>query len=183
MIPNWIDPLKDGPAVVYCVASIFWCSMVLFSSWCFRGLPLRRAFCILCTATAALLLTFHSSSPACQHVSGVSAGGRHCLQNQTSSNTLSIVTFNLRSSNIDDELDSWEPYRKYYASAFLWKYDMDLVGTQEGTISQLEFMCNEASVNGRSYAWVGQTSGYDDVVDSAIIYDKSKLQLQKFGVF
>jgi endonuclease/exonuclease/phosphatase family metal-dependent hydrolase len=63
-----------------------------------------------------------------------------CGKEQTGG-TMRVMTFNLRFANPADGPDQWQ-YRKELVLETIWAYQPDLLGTQEGTVPQLEYLAD-----------------------------------------
>ena len=86
---------------------------------------------------------------------------------------LKIITYNIRNPNSNDGLDSWSN-RKVYFCDYLETLDYDIIGLQEATLLQIDFIME--NVNNRNYKWTG--FGRDDGVHGGehtpILFDADK---------
>jgi endonuclease/exonuclease/phosphatase family metal-dependent hydrolase len=93
---------------------------------------------------------------------------------------LRVMTFNVRYDNPDDSANNWQ-YRKNVAAEVVNEYDVDLLGTQEVLINQL----NDLKERLPQYAaiGVGRADGKEDGEYSAIFYKRGKFEEEKSGTF
>lgn len=92
---------------------------------------------------------------------------------------LRVATYNLRMDTKADSLNAWT-YRKENVKALIKYHDLDIFGTQEGYLHQLQAIC-ELSEYARFGA--GRDDGKDDGEHSAIIYKKDRFEILKSGNF
>jgi endonuclease/exonuclease/phosphatase family metal-dependent hydrolase len=93
---------------------------------------------------------------------------------------LNVMTFNIRYDNPGDSLNNWQ-YRKDVAAEIIKEYDVDLLGTQEVLVNQL----NDLKERLPQYAaiGVGRADGKKAGEYSAIFYKKNKFEEKKSGYF
>ena len=92
----------------------------------------------------------------------------------------SSMTFNLRYSTDNDKENSWNN-RKEDLVQLLNKHKPDIIGTQEGLISQIEYIDNELSYY--SYAGVARDDGKEKGEFAAIFYNNQKFDLVESKTF
>ncbi|MDR2622869.1 MAG: metallophosphoesterase [Dysgonamonadaceae bacterium] len=94
--------------------------------------------------------------------------------------SLNVMTFNIRNDNPGDGTDNWQ-YRKDVAAEMIKEYDVDLLGTQEVLVNQL----NDLKERLPLYAaiGVGRADGKEAGEYSAIFYKKDKFEAEKSGNF
>ncbi len=94
-------------------------------------------------------------------------------QNMDYEDNLSIMSFNIRFSNPNDNENSWEN-RKNEVVALIEKYQPDVLGIQEGLDNQVEFInSNIANYNNIGEGRDGKNKGEF----SSIFYDSTNLKL------
>jgi len=96
-----------------------------------------------------------------------------------SDNSVMVATYNLRFNNPDDGVNAW-PNRKEGVKSLILFHEIDMFGTQEGLVGQLNDLLEM-----REYAYTGH--GRDDGKaageHSAIFYRKDRFKLLKEGDF
>ncbi len=85
-----------------------------------------------------------------------------------------VMTINLRQDNPDDGEDNWQ-YRREMVVECLKGYNLDLIGTQEGFVHQIEYLDEELSEFGR--VGIGRVDGVTKGEYSAVYYRKSRFEL------
>ncbi len=88
--------------------------------------------------------------------------------------TTSIMTFNIRYDNPNDNENSWE-YRKNEVVGLIEYYHPDFLGIQEGLYNQVNFIHKNTS--NYEYIGVGRDDGIKKGEYSAIYYDSTKFKL------
>jgi endonuclease/exonuclease/phosphatase family metal-dependent hydrolase len=93
---------------------------------------------------------------------------------------LHVMTFNIRYDNPGDSLNNWQ-YRKDAVAEMITACDVDLLGTQEVLLNQL----NDLKERLPQYAaiGVGRADGKEDGEYSAIFYKQDKFETEKSGTF
>jgi endonuclease/exonuclease/phosphatase family metal-dependent hydrolase len=90
---------------------------------------------------------------------------------------LKIVSFNLRYRNAADKQkgDGWDDTRRPAVATVLRKLDADVIGTQEGLVSQLRDIARDLP----AYAWagVGRKDGKSRGEFTAVFYKKERFDL------
>ena len=93
---------------------------------------------------------------------------------------LNIMTYNVRYDNPDDNLNNWQ-YRKDVAAEMIRTYQIDLIGTQEVLVNQLNDLLErlpEFNAIG-----VGRQDGVEKGEYSAIFYNKERFEEIESGWF
>ncbi len=104
------------------------------------------------------------------------------LSNQAQNNTkpsLRVASFNLRMDTPKDSMNSWK-HRKEMVNDLIQFYDIDIIGTQEGFIHQIQDIVR---LKNYDYVGVGRDDGVNAGEHSAIIFNKSRLYLLDKGDF
>lgn len=96
------------------------------------------------------------------------------------SQTSSLMTFNIRYDNPNDNENWWE-YRKQELVQFIEHYHPDIVGIQEGLNHQVEYIQKQTSKYAR--IGVGRDDGISKGEFTAIFYDSTKFELIKHETF
>ncbi|MCC5940323.1 MAG: hypothetical protein JJU37_02190 [Balneolaceae bacterium] len=91
-----------------------------------------------------------------------------------------VLSFNIRFDNPNDGPDAW-PHRKEFVTALIRFHKIDLVGTQEGLVHQLEEM--EEMMPGFAWVGVGRDDGGREGEFSAIFYDTERFELIEEDTF
>jgi endonuclease/exonuclease/phosphatase family metal-dependent hydrolase len=93
---------------------------------------------------------------------------------------LNVMTFNIRYDNPEDSLNNWQ-YRKEVVAGIIRERDVDILGTQEVLVNQL----NDLKTRLPEYATigVGRFDGKEAGEYSAIFYKKEKFEEVKSGNF
>jgi endonuclease/exonuclease/phosphatase family metal-dependent hydrolase len=94
--------------------------------------------------------------------------------------SLNVMTFNIRYDNPGDKPNDWQA-RKDAAADMIKAYDIDLLGTQEVLVNQL----NDLKERLPQYAaiGVGRADGKESGEYCAILYKKDKFEEEKSGAF
>lgn len=96
------------------------------------------------------------------------------------SQTLEVMTYNLRYDNPSDAPNHWENRRAYLCSQLRF-HAPDVFGVQEGLKHQLDQI--DGSLSDYAYVGVGRDDGRTKGEYSAIFYQKEKLELREQGTF
>lgn len=93
---------------------------------------------------------------------------------------LNVMTFNIRYDNPDDSLNNWK-YRKDRAANAVKFYDVDILGTQEVLVNQL----NDLKERLPEYTaiGVGREDGKEDGEYSALFFKKDRFEELESGTF
>jgi endonuclease/exonuclease/phosphatase family metal-dependent hydrolase len=91
--------------------------------------------------------------------------------------TLNVGTYNLRLNIAADGANAW-PHRKEAVKALIRYHELDLFGTQEGLIDQIEDL---AAMDGFAYVGVGRDDGRRAGEHSAIFYRKARFAVERHG--
>ena len=91
-----------------------------------------------------------------------------------------VLSFNIRFDNPNDGPDAW-PHRKDFVTDLIRFHKIDLVGTQEGLVHQLEEM--EEMMPSFSWVGVGRDDGERGGEFSAIFYDTTRFALIEDDTF
>lgn len=91
-----------------------------------------------------------------------------------------VLSFNIRFDNPNDGPDAW-PHRKDFVTDLIRFHKIDLVGTQEGLVHQLEEM--EEMMPGFAWVGVGRDDGGREGEFSAIFYDTGRFELIEEDTF
>jgi endonuclease/exonuclease/phosphatase family metal-dependent hydrolase len=94
--------------------------------------------------------------------------------------SMRVMTFNIRFDNPDDGPDAW-PHRKDFAASMFRFHHTDVVGTQEGLISQLEDL--DEMLPEFDWVGVGRDAGDERGEFCAIYYRTSRFDLIEDGTF
>jgi endonuclease/exonuclease/phosphatase family metal-dependent hydrolase len=94
--------------------------------------------------------------------------------------SLNVMTFNIRYDNPDDSLNNWQ-YRKDVAADAIKTCDIDLLGTQEVLVNQLNDL--KERLPQHAVIGVGRADGKESGEYSAIFYKKDKFQEEQSGHF
>ncbi|HLS96040.1 MAG TPA: endonuclease/exonuclease/phosphatase family protein [Sphingobacterium sp.] len=90
-----------------------------------------------------------------------------------------VASFNLRMDTPKDSLNAW-PYRKEMVKSLLVFHDIDIVGTQEGFLHQLQDI---GEIKNLRYVGVGRDDGKQEGEHSAIFFNTDKFELLDKGDF
>jgi endonuclease/exonuclease/phosphatase family metal-dependent hydrolase len=90
-----------------------------------------------------------------------------------------VATYNLRLNTADDGPNAW-PQRKDAVRALIDYHQIDLLGTQEGLIDQIEYL---AAMPGFAYVGVGRDDGRRAGEHAAIFYRTERFALLAKGDF
>ncbi|MFC2084895.1 endonuclease/exonuclease/phosphatase family protein [Bacteroidota bacterium] len=95
-------------------------------------------------------------------------------------NSLRIMTFNIRYDNPYDEENSWN-FRKDKVLSVIRFYDCDIIGLQEALIHQLEYLADSL----KAYKWtgVGRDDGNSGGEFSPIFYKAKRFKLLNTNTF
>lgn len=93
---------------------------------------------------------------------------------------LNVMSFNIRYDNPGDSLNSW-PYRKDVAAEIIKMHNIDLLGTQEVLVHQLNDL--KSRLPEYSAVGVGREDGKEKGEFSAILYKKSRFTEVESGTF
>lgn len=86
----------------------------------------------------------------------------------------SIMTYNIRYDNPNDRENWWEN-RKQEVVDMIKHYQPDLLGIQEGLISQVKFL--DSSLTNYSYVGVGRDDGIEKGEFTAVFFNKKTIEL------
>ena len=103
----------------------------------------------------------------------------HLLNNDAKPSQLSIMSYNIRSSNLDNDLQKWEN-RKPKLLSIIKKYNPDIISTQEGLRGQI-FEIGEHLPQFKMFGFL--TDPKPDFENLVIFYNDSKLKLIKGDYF
>ena len=92
---------------------------------------------------------------------------------------LRIATYNLRMDTRADSLNAWQ-YRKDNVKALFRSHDLDIIGTQEGFLHQLQDICELPEY---VYFGAGRDDGLSAGEHSAILYKKDRFEVLESGNF
>jgi len=98
---------------------------------------------------------------------------------QTNDETLRVASYNLRMDTRSDSLNAW-PYRKENVKALIKYHDIDIVGTQEGFLHQLQDICELTEY---AYFGAGRDDGKTAGEHSAVFYKKNRFEVLESGDF
>jgi len=98
---------------------------------------------------------------------------------QQTNEPIRVASYNIRMDTQSDSLNAWE-YRKDKVNALIRFYDMDIFGTQEGFLHQLQDM---ARMTEYAYFGSGRDDGKTAGEHSAIFYRKDRFELLETGDF
>ena len=108
----------------------------------------------------------------------VDAKGRDGMNNTTDSETLSLMTYNLKFASPTFE-PSWE-IRRDMQIKLINKYSPDIIGTQEGLKEQIDYLADHLP----DYVVIGEgRKGGDDDEHMAIFFRKDKFRLREMKSF
>lgn len=96
------------------------------------------------------------------------------------SQTLNVMTFNIRLNTASDSLNAW-PYRKDKLASQILFHEAAIIGVQEALHDQMTDL--QQSLKSYRYAGVGRNDGKTKGEYSAIFYDTTKLQLLESKTF
>lgn len=88
--------------------------------------------------------------------------------------TATVMTYNLRYDTSSDGINQWDNRKEHVASLIRF-YSPDFLGTQEGLVSQLEYLDNE--LPGYKRIGVGRDDGIEKGEFSAIHYNSDRFEL------
>jgi len=94
--------------------------------------------------------------------------------------TTTIMTFNIRYDNPEDNENSWE-YRKNEVAGLIEYYHPDFLGIQEGLYNQVDFI--QKNTSNYKYIGVGRDDGDKKGEYSAVYYDSIKFKLLAQNTF
>lgn len=103
-----------------------------------------------------------------------------CEQSKEMSESLGVMTFNVRMSTPSDSINYWE-YRKEGVRKFLEKQTPDMIGAQEVLKEQLDDLLE--MLPGYGYIGVGREDGKEAGEYSPIFYNQSRVELLEEGYF
>jgi endonuclease/exonuclease/phosphatase family metal-dependent hydrolase len=151
-------------------------AMILFLFWLSAGGCARQNNAIRATLWPAEL-----SMPAAPAPPTVQAAISSAPTLPASPGELRVMSFNLRVKTILDSLgNSWNSRKELLVST-IRQFDPDLLGTQEGLATQIDYLSRELD----DYDWVGagRNDGNRGGEMCAIFYRKSRFQLLDSGHF
>lgn len=90
---------------------------------------------------------------------------------------MNVATYNLRLNIAEDGAHAW-PHRKEAVKALIRYHEIDLFGTQEGLIDQIEDL---AAMEGFAYVGVGRDDGKRAGEHAAIFYRKARFSVERHG--
>lgn len=93
--------------------------------------------------------------------------------------TMNVATYNLRLNVASDGPNAW-PHRKEAVKALIQYHDIDLVGTQEALVDQIEDL---AAMPGFAYVGVGRDDGKRAGEFAAIFYRTARFKVLQHGDF
>ena len=96
-----------------------------------------------------------------------------------SSATMNVATYNLRLNVASDGPNAW-PHRKEAVKALIGYHEIDLFGTQEGLVDQIEDL---AAMPGFAYVGVGRDDGKRAGEFAAIFYRTARFKVLQHGDF
>lgn len=96
------------------------------------------------------------------------------------SQTMEIMTYNIKYANENDEENSWSK-RKDFITNQLKFYEPDAFGVQEAVKEQMDYFKDH--LDGYDYVGVGRDDGKEGGEYSAIFYKKSRLKVLKHDTF
>ena len=99
--------------------------------------------------------------------------------NQQSDPVLRVASYNLRMDTSADSLNAWS-YRKDNVNALIRFHDIDVFGTQEGFLHQLQDICRMPEY---TYFGAGRDDGKSAGEHSAIFYKKDRFEILESGDF
>lgn len=111
---------------------------------------------------------------------GLSIIGIACTSQPQDSESLNVLSFNIRYDNPSDGPNAW-PHRQEFVASLIQFHHADLVGVQEALVGQLSDLQGLLPL----YSWfgVGRDDGEIAGEFTAILYRKDKLTLQQQGTF
>lgn len=98
---------------------------------------------------------------------------------QAQENTINVASFNLRMDTPKDGINAWV-HRKDFVKHLIQYHDLDLIGTQEGYIHQIQDILEAP---GYAYYGVGRDDGDTAGEHSAILYKKDRFRIVDSGDF
>ncbi len=98
----------------------------------------------------------------------------------THSQTIKVMTYNIRYDNPDDGLNAWSIRKDYFCTQLKF-YAPDILGVQEGLEHQLKYI--DSSLVSYRYVGVGRDDGQKKGEHSAIFYNAQKFKLIKQSTF
>jgi len=96
------------------------------------------------------------------------------------SQTLKLMTYNIRYDNPKDEINGWK-YRKDKLVNQVNFYEPDIMGIQEGLVHQVKFL--EDNLHDYKYIGVGRDDGKEKGEFAAIYYHTKTMVLLEHGTF
>jgi endonuclease/exonuclease/phosphatase family metal-dependent hydrolase len=99
--------------------------------------------------------------------------------NEQSNLVLRVASYNLRMDTQSDSLNAWS-YRKDKVNALVRFHDIDIFGTQEGFLHQLQDICRMPEY---AYIGAGRDDGKTAGEHSAIFYKTNRLEVLEKGDF
>lgn len=105
---------------------------------------------------------------------GLGACQKNESDNTISSQTLSVMSYNIRYDNPGDSLNSWDHRKKQLVNEVLF-YNPDFMGIQEGLDHQVHYLA--AHLSNRKYIGVGRKDGKKKGEYSAIFYNTKRFSL------
>lgn len=97
-----------------------------------------------------------------------------------SAQIIRVASYNIRFDNPRDTLDLWQD-RHPYVAGIIKLYDIDIFGTQEGLLHQLDDLRGE--LPGFEFIGNGRDDGYQKGEFSAIFFNTEKFKLVESGTF
>lgn len=94
-------------------------------------------------------------------------------------NELKVASYNIRMDTDRDGVNAW-PNRKDFVKHLIQYHDLDIIGTQEGFVHQIEDLME---IPGYAYYGKGRDDGAKAGEHSAILYKASRFQLLDSGDF
>lgn len=104
-----------------------------------------------------------------------------CALSEDSSNTVRVMTYNIRYNNAGDGINAWPNRKDHVAEMIGKKYQADLAGLQEALKGQIDDLAQRLT----DYGWVGvcREDGKEKGEATPIFYRKERFELQESKTF
>jgi endonuclease/exonuclease/phosphatase family metal-dependent hydrolase len=103
-----------------------------------------------------------------------------CMISCSKPTDLNVMSFNIRNDNAGDSLNAW-PYRKDVAAEVVKLYDIDVLGTQEVLVNQLNDL--KSRLPEYNVVGVGRADGAEKGEYCAVFYKKDRFTELESGSF
>lgn len=125
-----------------------------------------------------LLFVLWVANAACQ--SEQAEPNQNANMSAESSQTINVMSYNIRYDNPGDSAHAW-PYRKEMVASLIAYHEADLLGLQEALEHQVKYL--DSALTDMSWVGVGRDDGKSKGEFSPVFYRKDKFELVDWGTF